>query len=75
MHRAVVPPACVKELFHRPGGEVFQRAGQHRARKEHRGRAALRLSHHEDNGKRAKTVDRADGAVEKTAVDQLSAGN
>ena len=31
---AVIPPAHVKELFHKPTGEVFQRGGKNHAAQE-----------------------------------------
>ena len=71
----IVPPAGVKELFHRPGGQVFQRCGQNGAGRNSSRRAVLQRRKDEDHRHRARAVDGAHRPVEKAAVDQLFAGH
>lgn len=64
----VVPPAGMKQRLHDPGCDVFQYAGtDHRKQEHHQG--IVHLSQHHDGADRAHTVNRAQRAVEESAVD------
>ncbi len=73
---AIVPPAGMKQLFHPPGRDILQGAGEdHAGKKEVPGADVWLLPEGQNHRQRPKAVYRAEGTVEEPPVHQGAGGD
>ena len=68
----VIPPRRVEKPFERPAAGQFQRACKRHAAEEKQRDIVGKAAEHREHDHHAEAVDRAHGAVQKAAVDELS---
>ena len=71
----IVPPLVMEELLHDKADEELQRRGEHHAAEKQQREIFLDRLQHQQHYQHTEAVDRADGAVEKAAVDKDAAAH